>query len=89
MPLDLCRGVTEDDLSRAVCSRAGELEKEPEGKNCEERIWSFKDLCRDGVKLTGGRGSWRRGEGALYHSSYGNGTEMKGKQQGRISREMS
>lgn len=26
------------------------------------------------------------GEGALYHSSYGNGTEIKGKRQGRISR---
>ena len=24
MPLDLCRGVTEDDLSRAVCSRASQ-----------------------------------------------------------------
>ena len=38
------------DLSRAVCSRAVGLEREPEGKNCEERMWSFKDLCRDGVE---------------------------------------
>ena len=91
MPLDLCGEVTEvtclelfaRELVGSRESRRGRIVKREYGPSRTFVVMGWSELEVEAAEEGCG------GEGALYHTSYGNGTEMKGKQQGRLSRAMS
>ena len=91
MLLDLCHGVTEVTCPELFARELLGLKESRRGRIVKRECGPSRTFVVTGLSEleVEAAGEGCGGEGALYHGSYGNGTEMKGKQQGRISRAMS